>query len=629
MWGVRNGGYAIWNATDTLGLTGGVVQVRARIYTPSGTTPAYTIPWVQVSVDSSGAGAAADEVGPGSVNLLTGDYAMSSTDADELGLSVSRTSSSRNRSDGYQAMAERLTPNQKQISTNLTGFTVPTTSSAARSTARGQGETTPVDSLEITPVTTTSNDTYVAVGGDNGGLRLGMTAGKTYRMTGWIYVPAATGLVPENTQRGLRIVGIHRVGGTYSEVVSPMAAYTDGWQELSVDMTVPAGATEAFFRLYNGAQGGSGRRVYWDNLSMTEIVAPFGPAWSGGATGGAADVDYTTLTLPEPSMAVVNTIGGDWTTFAKNTDGTSFTPEPGAEGMTLTRVGSTAYRLSELDGTVTEFTQQGGAWAATSSWTAEAHTATRYTYDTSGDSDRKRERTVRLPAAYVTEHTHLAYASTAYRVQGITVPASHTILTDAMSGAAVYVGMTRGTDENVLHVIAENPAEARQQFIDAVKRDRADRGLTDATQQAAEAVRGLVDDGPVQIVTTEIAALTQQAEHAEQRAALWRQAAEALTELYARQREERDQATRTADSAARQLERVRGEVAAPLTEQASAALAEWSDADTARRAARDRLGTGRQVRQASRHRRTRHRADPRPPRGESADENVGQAAAAW
>jgi len=203
--------------------------------------------------------------------------------------------------------------------------------------------------------------------------------------------------------------------------------------------------------------------------------------------------------------------------------------------------------------------------------------------------DRKRERTVRLPAAYVTEHAHLAYASTAYGVQGITATGSHTILADAMSGAAVYVGMTRGTDENVLHVIAENPAEARQQFIDAVKRDRADRGLSDATQQAAEAVRGLVDDGPVQIVTTEIVALTQQAEHAEQRAALWRQAAEALTELYARQREERDQVTRTADSAARQLERVRSEVAAPLTEQAAAALTEWQNADTAQRAARERL----------------------------------------
>ncbi|NBE82077.1 LamG-like jellyroll fold domain-containing protein [Micromonospora rubida] len=378
------GGYAIWNATDTLGLIGGVVEVRAHLYTATGTTPAYTIPWVRASVDSSGDGAADDEVGPGSVNLLTGDYALSATDADELGLSVSRSASSRDPADGYQPMAQRLNANQQQISTDLTGFTVPTTSSAVRSTARGQGETSPADSLEITPVTTTSNDTYVAVGGDGGALRLSMTPGKTYRMTGWIHVPAATGLVPAYTQRGLRIVGFHKVGTTYTEVASPMAGYTDGWQELSVDMTVPAGATEAFFRVYNGMQGGSGRKVYWDNLSVTEIVAPFGPSWTGGATGGAADVDYTTVTLPEPSLAQVNTIGGGWITFAKNPDGTTFAPEPGFEGLVLSKVGSTAYRLSELDGTVTEFTQQGGLWAATSSWTPESHTTTRYVYDTTG-----------------------------------------------------------------------------------------------------------------------------------------------------------------------------------------------------------------------------------------------------
>ncbi|WP_131106539.1 MobF family relaxase [Ornithinimicrobium sufpigmenti] len=206
-------------------------------------------------------------------------------------------------------------------------------------------------------------------------------------------------------------------------------------------------------------------------------------------------------------------------------------------------------------------------------------------------SDRKRERTVRLPAAYVTEHAHLAYASTAYGVQGVTAKGSHTILSDAMSGAAVYVGMTRGEDENQLHVIAENPADARQQFIDAIERDRADRGLPDATQRAAEAVRGLVDDGPVKIVNTEIAALTQQAEYAEQRAALWQQAADALGELHATQREERDQAARASETAKRNLEVVRAEVAAPLTEQASAALAEWQTANAAHRAARDRLRT--------------------------------------
>ena len=204
-------------------------------------------------------------------------------------------------------------------------------------------------------------------------------------------------------------------------------------------------------------------------------------------------------------------------------------------------------------------------------------------------SGRKREHTVQLPAAYVTEHTNLAYASTAYGVQGVTATGSHTILSDAMSGAAVYVGMTRGKHENQLHIIAENTADARAQFIDAVERDRADRGLTHAIQQATEAVRGLVDDGPVKRVNTEMAALTAQAERAERRAALWQQAAVALTERHDQQRHERDNARQASDAATQQLERVRAEAAAPLIAQALGALAEWQAADTAQQTARDRL----------------------------------------
>lgn len=62
---------------------------------------------------------------------------------------------------------------------------------------------------------------------------------------------------------------------------------------------------------------------------------------------------------------------------------------------------------------------------------------------------RKQQHTVALPAEYVSEHAHLAYASTAYGVQGATVNGSHTILTDALDGSAVYVGMTRGRARNV------------------------------------------------------------------------------------------------------------------------------------------------------------------------------------
>lgn len=224
-------------------------------------------------------------------------------------------------------------------------------------------------------------------------------------------------------------------------------------------------------------------------------------------------------------------------------------------------------------------------------WIVRHITPDRELWAVEASTDRKRAHTVRLPAEYVTEHTHLAYASTAYGVQGITTPRSHTILTDAMSGAAVYVGMTRGTSENQLHIIAENTAEARALFIDAVQRNRADRGLADATQHASQAVRGLVDDGPVKLVNAEIAALTTQAERAEQQAALWQQAADALTELCAQQHQEREQALHASNAAAQQLGRVRAKVAAPLAEQVSAALAEWHAAGAAEVAARDRVNT--------------------------------------
>ncbi|MCW2143065.1 RHS repeat-associated core domain-containing protein [Actinoplanes cyaneus] len=379
------GGYAVWNASETLGLVGGVVEVRARIFTASSTTPVYDTPWVRVTVDSSGDGGAGDEIGPGDVNLLTGDLSLDASDADELGLTVTRAASSRGPNDGYQAMPEKLTANQQQVSTDLTGFTVPSTATAARSTARGQGDVTPLDSVEITPAASgTSNDTYVALGGDTGGLRLGMQAGRTYRATAWIYVPAATTLAPDNAASGLRVVGFFKNGTAYTPVASPMAAYTDGWQELSVDMTVPAGATEALFRLYNGNAAGSGKKVYWDNVSVTEVVSPFGPSWAGGATGGPAESDYTTLTFPWKSVARLDTIGGGWVTFSRNADGTSFTPEPGSEQLTLSAPDSSTYRVADLEGAVTEFKQQGGVWTASSSWTDEDKAATRYVYDTTG-----------------------------------------------------------------------------------------------------------------------------------------------------------------------------------------------------------------------------------------------------
>ncbi|GAA1055923.1 hypothetical protein GCM10017608_14200 [Agromyces luteolus] len=103
-----------------------------------------------------------------------------------------------------------------------------------------------------------------------------------------------------------------------------------------------------------------------------------------------------------------------------------------------------------------------------------------------------RQRTVRLTAEYVAEHTHLTYASTAYGMQGATAPASHTVLTDSMGAADLYVGMTRGRNANRLHVVAADLSEAREQFVLAMEKDRADRGVDRAADAARNSVRGLV-----------------------------------------------------------------------------------------------------------------------------------------
>ena len=138
---------------------------------------------------------------------------------------------------------------------------------------------------------------------------------------------------------------------------------------------------------------------------------------------------------------------------------------------------------------------------------------------------RKHQHTGTLPAEYVAEHAHLAYASTAYGVQGATVQESHTVLSDALDAAGVYVGMTRGSSTNQLHIVAESLDDAREQFAAALERDRADRGLIVATEAAQVATRGLMADGPVKFVTMERARLLERAERFEAEAARFEEAA--------------------------------------------------------------------------------------------------------
>ncbi|WP_240750556.1 hypothetical protein [Microbacterium sp. K27] len=107
-------------------------------------------------------------------------------------------------------------------------------------------------------------------------------------------------------------------------------------------------------------------------------------------------------------------------------------------------------------------------------------------------------RKARLPAEYVEAHTHLAYASTEYGVQGATVDFAHDIVTDSSSAQAVYVSATRGREHNTLHLVAGDVdvAEARSIFTGALRRESGDRGVEAACENISRDLHGIVLPAP-------------------------------------------------------------------------------------------------------------------------------------
>ena len=201
---------------------------------------------------------------------------------------------------------------------------------------------------------------------------------------------------------------------------------------------------------------------------------------------------------------------------------------------------------------------------------------------------RKQQRTMTLPAEYVTEDAHLAYAVTAYGVQGATVNAAHTFLSDAIDAAGVYVGMTRGRETNRLHIVASDLADAKQQFVDALARDRADRGLEDATERAREAVANLVADGPMSIVSAERDRIIERISKADAEREHWASAAARLHDQSERHEAEYEPQRELAEAADAKVAAVLADVVESLTQQAIADgatfLAARQNAIAARRA---------------------------------------------
>ena len=84
--------------------------------------------------------------------------------------------------------------------------------------------------------------------------------------------------------------------------------------------------------------------------------------------------------------------------------------------------------------------------------------------------------TIELPADYVQAHVRLGYAATAHGHQGDTVDASYTLVTTSTTHAGLYVGATRGRNENHLLAITDEPdlAKAMDLCRFVLTTDRAD-----------------------------------------------------------------------------------------------------------------------------------------------------------
>ena len=79
-----------------------------------------------------------------------------------------------------------------------------------------------------------------------------------------------------------------------------------------------------------------------------------------------------------------------------------------------------------------------------------------------------------LTADYVTAHVRLGYAATAHGHQGDTVDVGIAIVTAATSHRSLYVGATRGRQENRLLVVTDESQEAREVLEQVLTNDRAD-----------------------------------------------------------------------------------------------------------------------------------------------------------
>ena len=109
-----------------------------------------------------------------------------------------------------------------------------------------------------------------------------------------------------------------------------------------------------------------------------------------------------------------------------------------------------------------------------------------------------------VPATYARQKVELAYATTVYGAQGETTRSGHFVLGEQTSASSAYVAMTRGRDDNIAHIVANDIEDAHRQWNEAFSRDRADLGPAHAAQRAAEDVERYGSQHPVSVALADL-----------------------------------------------------------------------------------------------------------------------------
>ncbi|MGH9247682.1 MAG: MobF family relaxase [Acidimicrobiales bacterium] len=101
-----------------------------------------------------------------------------------------------------------------------------------------------------------------------------------------------------------------------------------------------------------------------------------------------------------------------------------------------------------------------------------------------------------LPADYVGEHVALGYALTIHKAQGVTVDRSVLVVDPGLTAEALYVGMTRGRQDNTALVITdplnldhhgrEEPVDPVRVLADVLRRDTHERAAVEEIRHVLE-----------------------------------------------------------------------------------------------------------------------------------------------